>query len=72
MFGSAVKGGDRVIPNHPRVEYLLARNFILRVRLHTRPWSIRRLFAIGRFMLLSDSPTLGLLVAIRRAVDGLR
>ena len=72
MFGSAVKGGDRVIPkSSPRVEYLLARNFILRVRLHTRPWSIRRLFAIGRFMLCRRIPrTLGLLLLPSRRAAG--
>lgn len=72
MFGSAVKGGDRVIPkSSPRVEYLLARNFILRVRLHTRPWGIRRLVALGRFMLVRRIPrALALLLLPSRRAAG--
>lgn len=48
MFGASRKGeGDEAPKSSPRVEYLLARNRFILVRLHTAPWSVRRGFALA-------------------------
>jgi GT2 family glycosyltransferase len=47
MFGASVKEGRRVVSKGaPRVEFLLSRNWFSLLRLHTRPWSLRRGFAL--------------------------
>jgi GT2 family glycosyltransferase len=57
MFGSSARDGKPAIPkSSPRAEFLAMRNFILRVRLHTRPWSLRRWVAIGRFVFFRYLP----------------
>ena len=59
MFGSAVKGGRSGDPQIiPRVEYLLARNFILRVRSHPA-MEHPQAAAIGAFMLCRRFPDSG-------------
>jgi len=57
MFGSSVKGSSGAVPkSSPRVEYLTARNHLFRVRLHLRPWTIRRWTAVGWFLLIRRVP----------------
>lgn len=57
MYGSAVKGKRTGRPKStPRLEYLLTRNRFLLVRLHTRPFSIRRLFALTYHIVFRSLP----------------
>lgn len=57
MFGSSVSRSHRGAPlSSPRAEYLVTRNVILRIRLHTRPWGVRRWIAIGWFILYRRVP----------------
>lgn len=46
MFGSTAKGRGGAKKSSEMVEFLLARNRFLLVRLNTRPWSARRCFAL--------------------------
>lgn len=73
MYGSSVKGGGRKIPkSSPRTEHLLARNRFILVRLHTRPWSPRRLFALGYHIFVRRLPrAAGLLLFKERRAAGL-
>lgn len=80
MFGSSRNDGDRQAPkSSPRVEYLLARNRFLLVRLHTAPRSFRRGFALAYHVFVRRLPRAAglLLVPGRRAagraiLEGLR
>lgn len=57
MYGSSVKAGQREIPkSSPRTEYLVSRNRFILVRLHTRPWSFRRAFALGYHIFVRRLP----------------
>ena len=48
MFGASRRDGQRAVPKStPKVEHLLARNRFVLVRLHTRPGSVRRAFALA-------------------------
>ena len=73
MYGSSVKGGPRTIPkSSPRTEFLLARNRFILVRLHTRPWSLRRLFALGYHVFIRRLPrAAGLMLRRERRAAGL-
>ena len=64
MFGSSRKNGDSKAPkSSPRVEFLLARNRFILVRLHTKPWSLRRGFALGYHVFIRRLPrAMGLLL----------
>ncbi len=64
MFGSSRKNGDSEAPkSSPRVEFLLARNRFILVRLHTKPWSLRRGFALGYHVFIRRLPrAMGLLL----------
>lgn len=66
MYGSSRKDGTQVVPkSSPRVEHLLARNRFILVRLHTRPWSPRRLFALSYHIFVRWLPRAGALFLIR-------
>ena len=57
MFGASVKAGDPGVPkSSPRVEFLVARNRFILVRLHTKPWSFRRLALLGQHIFLRRLP----------------
>ena len=73
MYGSSVKDGKRKIAQAaPRVEYLLTRNRFIMVRLHTRPWSLRRGFALGYHIFIRRLPrAAGLLLKRERRAAGL-
>ncbi|HOE36284.1 MAG TPA: glycosyltransferase family 2 protein [Kiritimatiellia bacterium] len=73
MYGSSVKSGKREVPkSSPRVEFLLARNRFILVRLHTRPWSIRRFFALSYHIFIRGIPRgLALLLKKDRRAAGL-
>ena len=72
MFGASRKEGVAVIPkSSPRVEFLLARNRFVLVRLHTKPWSVRRLFALGYHIFIRRLPrAAGLLLKKDRRAAG--
>ena len=80
MFGSSRKDGGRQAPkSSPRVEYLLARNRFLLVRLHAEPLSVRRGFALAYHVFVRRLPRAAvlLLMPARRAagraiLEGLR
>ena len=70
MYGASRKDGDSDIPkSSPRVEYLLARNRFILVRLHTRPWSVRRAFALAYHVFIRRLPRAAglMLLSSRRA-----
>ena len=73
MYGSSTPSGERKIPkSSPRVEYLLARNRFILVRLHTRPWSLRRGFALGYHIFIRRLPrAAGLMLKRERRAAGL-
>ena len=73
MYGSSVKDGKRGIPkSSPRVEFLLTRNRFIMVRLHTKPWSVRRGFALGYHVFVRRLPrAAGLLLKKDRREAGL-
>ena len=73
MYGSSIKSGERKIPkSSPRVEYLLARNRFILVRLHTRPWSLRRGFALAYHVFIRRLPrAAGLLLLKDRRAAGI-
>jgi len=73
MYGSSRKDGTRKISKStPRVEFLLARNRFILVRLHTRPWSPHRLFALGYHIGIRRLPrAFGLLLKKDRRAAGL-
>ena len=57
MFGASRNHGDFQAPkSSPRVEFLLARNRFILVRLHTNPWSLRRGFALGYHVFIRRLP----------------
>ena len=57
MFGSAKNTREHATPkSSPRIEYLAARNFLLRLFLHTHPRSGRRYVALARFAFLQRLP----------------
>ncbi len=59
MYGASNKAGRRGIPKSaPFVEHLLARNWISMIKLHTRPGSARRLFALFHRIFLRSLPRL--------------
>ena len=72
MFGSSRKAGGRQAPkSSPRVEYLLARNRFLLVRLHTGPRSVRRGFALAYHVFVRRLPrAAGLLLIPERRAAG--
>mgnify|MGYP003587609250 CR=1 FL=1 len=72
MYGSSRKDGQRVIPkSSPRVEFLLTRNRFILVRLHTKPWSFRRVFALAYHICIRRLPrALGLLLLKERRAAG--
>lgn len=73
MYGASRKEGQRGIPKSTaHVEYLLTRNHFILVRLHTRPWSFRRLFALGCHVCIRCLPrAAGLLLKNGRRAAGL-
>ena len=73
MYGSSTRDGTRNIPkSSPRVEYLLARNRFILVRLHTRPWSLRRGFALAYHVFVRRLPrAAGLLLLPGRRAAGI-
>lgn len=57
MFGGSRRDGAAERPKSPpQVEFLLARNRFILVRLHTRPWSLRRGFALGYHLFIRRLP----------------
>ncbi len=72
MFGASRKEGDTVPPkSSPQVEYLLSRNRFILVRLHTRPGSPRRIFALGYHIFIRRLPrAAGLLLLRSRRAAG--
>ena len=73
MFGASQKDGAATgRKSSPQVEYLMTRNFIWVVRLHSRPWSVRRLVALTRLVGYWRIPrSLGLLLLPSRRSVGL-
>jgi len=73
MYGASRKDRKGAIPKStPRVEFLLARNRFILVRLHTKPWSMRRLFALNYHIWIRRLPrALGLLCKKDRRTAGL-
>jgi len=73
MYGSSQKDGTHVIPKSTaRVEFLLTRNRFILVRLHTRPWSLHRGFALGYHIFIRRLPrAMGLLLKKDRREVGL-
>jgi GT2 family glycosyltransferase len=73
MYGSSRTDGKRDIPkSSPRVEFLLARNRFILVRLHTRPWTLRRGVALGHHLFVRRLPrAAGLLLKPNRRAAGL-
>ena len=72
MYGSSSKAGSREIPkSSPRVEFLLSRNRFILVRLHTKPWSLRRGFALAYHVFIRRLPrAAGLLLLTDRRAAG--
>ena len=72
MYGSSNKSEERKIPkSSPRVEFLLARNRFILVRLHTKPWSFRRGFALAYHVFIRRLPrAAGLLLLNHRRAAG--
>ena len=57
MFGSSTPAGKLAIPkSSPRVEFLLSRNRFILVRLHAKPWSLRRWFALNYHVFIRRLP----------------
>lgn len=73
MFGASVKKDAAGVPkSSPRVEFLLSRNRFILVRLHTRPWSLRRGFALAYHVGVRRLPrAVGLLLLPTRRAAGL-
>lgn len=73
MFGASVRNGQTAVPkSSARVEFLLARNRFLLVRLHTRPGSVRRAFALAYHLFIRRLPrAAGLLLLNGRRAAGL-
>ncbi|HOD99974.1 MAG: glycosyltransferase family 2 protein [Kiritimatiellia bacterium] len=74
MFGSTVKTKGGAKKSSEFVEFLSARNRFLLVRLHTRPWNVRRCFALSWHLWVRGIPrAIGLmLLPSRRAVGWAR
>ena len=72
MFGSSRKSGDSKPPkSSPGVEYLLTRHRPGLVRLHAKPWSLRRMFALGYHVFFSRVPrAIGLWLLKHRRAAG--
>jgi GT2 family glycosyltransferase len=72
MFGASRKEGGSIIPkSSPRVEFLLARNRFVLVRLHTEPRTFRRWFALGYHIFIRRLPrAAGLLLKKDRRAAG--
>lgn len=72
MFGASVKQDAAGVPKSaPRVEFLLSRNRFILVRLHTRPWSVRRGFALAYHVGVRRVPrAVGLLLLPARRAAG--
>lgn len=72
MFGASRQGKDSGVPkSSPRVEYLLARNRFILVRLHTKPWSVRRGFALACHVFIRRLPrAVGLMLLSSRRAAG--
>jgi len=73
MFGASRKNRTGVVPkSSPHVEFLLARNRFFVVRLHTTPWSVHRLLALGFHIFIRRLPrAFGLLLLKERRAAGL-
>ncbi len=73
MFGaSRAQGAINAPRSSPRVEFLLSRNRFILVRLHTKPWSVRRWVALGYYLFLRRLPrAAGLLLIPDRRAAGL-
>ena len=73
MYGSSNKEGSREIPkSSSRVEFLLSRNRFILVRLHTKPWSVRRGFALVYHIFVRRLPrAAGLLLLPGRRTVGI-
>jgi hypothetical protein len=73
MFGASRGPGAGAAPkSSPRVEFLLSRNRFILVRLHTRPWSFRRGFALAYYLFIRRLPrAAGLLLIQSRRAAGL-
>ena len=59
MYGASRKersGGGYIAKSSPHVEFLLARNRFILVRLHTKPWSFRRLVLLSQHIFLRRLP----------------
>ena len=72
MFGASQKDGRPAVrKSSPRVEYLMTRNFIWVVRLHSRPRSARRFVALAHLIGVWRVPrSLGLLLLPSRRAAG--
>jgi len=72
MFGASREGDGLEAPQAtPRVEYLLARNRFILVRLHTQPWSLRRAFALAYHVFIRRLPrAVGLMLTPGRREAG--
>ena len=71
MYGASVRKPSQGIPkSSPHTEFLLARNRFILVRLHTKPWSVRRGFALAYHIFIRRLPRAAglLLLRGRRAV----
>ena len=73
MFGASVKGGGGGVPkSSPQIEFLLSRNRFILVRLHTKPWSLRRGIALAYHVWVRRWPrAMGLLLKRDRRAAGI-
>lgn len=71
QYGASVKSKDDPVPkSSPRTEFLLGRNRALFIRLHTSPFSLRRLVAFSFHLFRRSRRAFGLLLLPSRRAAG--